>query len=231
MLAGEQRHFVEAGQIGRQSRGTANLFNRLFGTRERLIHHFLSALAGKQGAWHEVDRQLQHMLCTLGKDHTIDTGSRTAVACGNRINLLPTRVKLVDPLACFLPQPAIVRGKDSRLDMLLVVLFDGVADRLHAAVEPLGNPSMHIGRAGTSSRQSPSPRDDFFLLIGGKLAKAATTLDSQRIGFHEAIDHAGRKSNSLAATDLVVLGLESVATPARDRLGRNAETLRDFLDR
>ena len=114
--------------------------------------------------------------------------------------------------------------------MLLVVPFDGVADRFHAAVEADGDPTVHVGRAGTGQSESAGPADDPVVLFLRQLAETASPLDPERVVADETLDRTGEKTNSSAAPDEVPFSDQAVVPPTRDGLGRNIELVRQILN-
>ena len=96
--------------------------------------------------------------------------------------------------------------------------LDGVANCLHAAIEPLGNPSMDVRRACARDRQPLGPGDDFVVLFGGELTETTSPLDPERIILNEPFDGAREKADPPPAVDDIPLGDESMLPPAGDRL-------------
>ena len=231
LLPREQRHFVEAREVGRQAGGTPHLLHGVVLAGKRLIDHLLGALPREEGVGNVIERQVHHVLRPLGEDHPIDAGLRPPIPGGDRFDRFALGVEVVDPLAGLGPEAAVARAKHRRIGVVVVVLLDRVADRLDAAMQPHGDAAMHVGRAGPRGGEPAGPGDNPVVLVVRKLAETCPSLDTAWIGGDEPLHRTRQKADPLPAAHLIALGDEAVLTPTGDRLRGDVEPLGQILDR
>ena len=120
---------------------------------------------------------------------------------------------MVDPLAVLRPQTAIGYRKYRLGGVLLIVPLDRVANRLHAAIEPAGDPTMHVGRAGPGQGKPSGPCNDPIVLFLRELAEAAAPIDPDRVVADKLIDGTGEETDPPAASDKVTFRNEAMIPP------------------
>ena len=231
LLTRQQRHFIEARQVGGQTRWPPHPLGRLIEPGKWLVHHPVGGLSRKECIGHAFDWQLHDVLGTLRQDHAVDAGLGAMVSLGNRFNRFSGLVVTVNPFAVFRPEAAVGNRKNGLGGMLLIMPLDGVADRLQASVETAGDPAMDIGRAGPRQRQTTGPADDPVVFFLRQLAEAAAAINAQGVVANKSIDGTGEKANTSATADEVSLGDEAMVTPAGNGLCGDVEPVRQILDR
>ena len=105
------------------------------------------------------------------------------------------------------------------------------ADRFDATTGPLGQLASNLRLACPGLGHLAGPIDELFALLVGQLAEPGTPLDTLGIVLDKPIDAAAEKADPLAAVEHQAAAHEPQGSPARNRLGRDVELLRQFLDR
>jgi hypothetical protein len=113
------------------------------------------------------------------------------VTLGDRIDRFAPRPELEDPLAGLRTEATVGSLENLNAGVFLIVVLDGVADRLDTAVETLRDPAMNVGRAGARGGQPACPSDDLPVLLGESWLKRLPR--SMRSGLSET-----NRSTSLA---------------------------------
>ena len=234
LVPSQQRHLVQAGQIRRQSTGEPRFFRRRVRLGNRAKHpilRFLRTHPDESAVGHVIERQLHDPPGTHFGDDPVDAGPGAAKSLREQLDRFAVPVLLINLPFRFLLQRPVAIGKDRRVGMLVVELFQRVADGLRAAAGLLGEPFGHVGGATTGVGQSPSPLDDRRAILVRQLAETRAATHPLLVPFDKPIDGTLQKPHALPAVEHEPPADQSLTPPAGNGLRRYVESLGQLLDR
>lgn len=137
----EQRHFIEALQVGGQS-GRNPRGDRLGCRRGRLAHDLgdlaLGADPREERVGDKVEGKLENPLGADFLDHATDHGSGTVEPPGEGLDRLAAATLPIDPPLDVRAERPVAIGEDRALRIRAIVILQRIADRLDASAGLVG---------------------------------------------------------------------------------------------
>ena len=171
LFARQQRHLVQAGQIGRQAAGEPGFLGRVVG-RQRTEDLALGAGLGKLRVRNVVQRQLGDPRGAHFVDHAVDAGLGAAILLGQRFGRRAATELLINALLGIGRQGTGALRKNRQPRMLAIELFERITHRLHAPAHFSGNATGDLGGATAGTAQTPRSLDNLFPFGGRQLTES-----------------------------------------------------------